>query len=323
MFSAKNFGVCYMENFLIAFNAVLPMFIMLLIGFGVRKLNIIKEEHLPTLNKIVFNVFFPFLMFNNVYGSDFSAVFNPFLLGFAVIAVLILYFTSLGFTMAVEKSNKSRGAMIQALYRSNFVVLGMPIVANIFGSESLTMTAVLVTVIIPMYNILAVITLEIFRGKTIKVSKILLGIAKNPLIIGSVAGILSVVLALKLPSSVESAVSDLAGTATPLALIVLGASFKFKSVKRCRRNLIICVLARLLVIPAICLGAAAMLGIRGVDFVSLIGLFGAPCAISSYTMSRQMDSDYELSAVTVVFTSILSCFTLFFWIYLFKELNFF
>ena len=68
---------------------------------------------------------------------------------------------------------------------------------------------------------------------------------------------------------------------------------------------------------------AAMLGIRGVDFVSLIGLFGAPCAISSYTMSRQMDSDYELSAVTVVFTSILSCFTLFFWIYLFKELNFF
>lgn len=65
-----------MESFFVALNAVLPMFIMLFIGFLVRKLKILQDSFLPQLNKIVFNVFFPFLMFNNIYGSDFSSVFQ-------------------------------------------------------------------------------------------------------------------------------------------------------------------------------------------------------------------------------------------------------
>ena len=181
-----------MESFFVALNAVLPMFIMLFIGFLVRKLKILQDSFLPQLNKIVFNVFFPFLMFNNIYGSDFSSVFSPKLLAFAVIAVFAIYFLSIGFTLLVEKSNYSRGAMIQAIYRSNFVLMGLPIAANIFGKDKLGMTAVLVAVIVPIYNMLAVITLEIFRGQKINVLKILKGIARNPLIIGSVLGLLSV-----------------------------------------------------------------------------------------------------------------------------------
>lgn len=312
-----------MENFYIALNAVLPMFIMLFIGFAIRKLNILKESFLPQLNKLVFTVFFPFLMFNNIYGSDFGSVFNPKLLVFAVVAVAVVYMLSVGFTLLVEKSNYSRGAMIQAIYRSNFVLMGMPIVENIFGEGKLGMTAVLVTVIVPMYNILAVITLEIFRGNKINFLKILKGIATNPLIIGSVAGILAVALNVKLPQTINSVVSDIAGAATPIALMVLGASVTFKSINNCRRNLVFCIIARLVAVPALCLTAASLLGFRGVDFVSLIGLFCSPCAVSSFTMSQQMGSDYELSGATVVFTSITACFTMFLWIFLFKQLNFF
>lgn len=312
-----------MENFYIALNAVLPMFIMLFIGFAIRKLNILKESFLPQLNKIVFTVFFPFLMFNNIYGSDFGSVFNGQLLIFAVVAVAVVYMLSVGFTLIVEKSNYSRGAMIQAIYRSNFVLMGMPIVENIFGEGKLGMTAVLVTVIVPMYNILAVITLEIFRGNKINFLKILKGIATNPLIIGSLAGVLAVALNIKLPQAVGSVVSDIAGAATPLALMVLGASVTFKSIKKCRKNLVICIIARLVAVPALCLTAASLLGFRGVDFVSLIGLFCSPCAVSSFTMSQQMGSDYELSGATVVFTSMTACFTMFLWIFLFKQLNFF
>lgn len=312
-----------MENFYIALNAVLPMFIMLFIGFAIRKLNILNESFLPQLNKLVFTVFFPFLMFNNIYGSDFGSVFNPKLLIFAVVAVAVVYMLSVGFTLLVEKSNYSRGAMIQAIYRSNFVLMGMPIVENIFGEGKLGMTAVLVTVIVPMYNILAVITLEIFRGNKINFLKILNGIATNPLIIGSGAGISAVALNVKLPQTINSVVSDIAGAATPIALMVLGASVTFKSIKNCRRNLVFCIIARLVAVPALCLTAASLLGFRGVDFVSLIGLFCSPCAVSSFTMSQQMGSDYELSGATVVFTSITACFTMFLWIFLFKQLNFF
>ena len=302
-----------MESFFVALNAVLPMFIMLFIGFLVRKLKILQDSFLPQLNKIVFNVFFPFLMFNNIYGSDFSSVFSPKLLAFAVIGVFTIYFLSIGFTLLVEKSNYSRGAMIQAIYRSNFVLMGLPIAANIFGKDKLGMTAVLV----------AVITLEIFRGQKINVLKILKGIAKNPLIIGSVLGLLSVAFNISLPETIDKTVSDIAAVATPLALIVLGASVTFDSIKGCSRNLIICIIARLVVVPALCLGTAALIGIRGVDFVSLIGLFASPCAVSSFTMAQQMDSDFKLAGAAVVFTSVLACFTMFLWIFFFRQAGFF
>ena len=203
------------------------------------------------------------------------------------------------------------------------MLMGLPIVGNIFGSGRLGMTSMLVTVIVLMYNILAVITLEVFRGESIKITKILKGIVTNPLIIGSVAGILFAAFGIKLPEIAESVISDMASAATPLALIVLGASFEFASIKRYKKNLIAVIFARLIIVPAISLSVAIMIGFRGIDLVSLIGIFASPCAVSSYTMARQMDSDYELSAGTVVFTTMLSCFTLFGWIYFLKELNFF
>lgn len=312
-----------MSNFLVALYAVLPMFIMLAIGFIVRKINVIEESYISILNKIVFNVFFPFLMFNNIYAFDISAEFNAYLLLYAVIAVAVIYGLSVGFALLFEKSNKSRGALIQAIYRSNFVLMGLPIVGNIFGNGRLGMTSMLVTVIVPMYNILAVITLEVFRGESVKITKILKGIAKNPLIIGSLAGILAAVSGIKLPEIAESVISDMASAATPLALIVLGASFKFASIKLYRKNLIAVIFARLIIVPALSLSVAVIIGFRGIDLVSLIGIFASPCAVSSYTMARQMDSDYELSAGTVVFTTMLSCFTLFAWIYFLKEFGFF
>lgn len=131
------------------------------------------------------------------------------------------------------------------------------------------------------------------------------------------------VFGIKLPEIAESVISDMASAATPLALIVLGASFEFASIKRYKKNLIAVIFARLIIVPAISLSVAIMIGFRGIDLVSLIGIFASPCAVSSYTMARQMDSDYELSAGTVVFTTMLSCFTLFGWIYFLKELNFF
>ena len=142
-------------------------------------------------------------------------------------------------------------------------------------------------------------------------------------IIGSVLGLLSVAFNISLPETIDKTVSDIAAVATPLALIVLGASVTFDSIKGCSRNLIICIIARLVVVPALCLGTAALIGIRGVDFVSLIGLFASPCAVSSFTMAQQMDSDFKLAGAAVVFTSVLACFTMFLWIFFFRQAGFF
>lgn len=312
-----------MNNFIVSIQAIIPMFCMMLVGLLVRKFKILNDEELPNINNLVFRVFLPLLMFTNIYDTRISNVFNTKLIIFVIAAIFLVYFGALAISLLIEKNNASRGAMIQAIYRSNFVIMGLPIVSNICGNNNLGMTAVMVCIVIPIYNVLAVITLETFRGGKIHFRKVLFGILSNPLIIGAVVGILAVLLKIQLPAIMDKTISEISAAATPMALIVLGASFRLSSINNCRRNLIISVVGRLIIVPGLCLTAAALLGLRNSAFVTLIGIFATPCAVSSFTMAQQMDSDSELAANGVVFTSALACLTMFFWIFLFKNLGMF
>ena len=312
-----------LNNFIIALEAVAPMFIIMLVGFLARAKGLVDEGQAKYLNKLVFAVFFPPLMFTNLYGADLENAFNFKLLAFSAGMVVAGFVLSCIFVTRVEKSPRSRGALIQAIYRSNFVIMGMPIVANIYGEESLTSTACCITIVVPLYNILAVCVLEYFRGEKPNPKAILKGIVKNPLIIGAVLGVVAVVIKLQLPEVIESALFSIKDVVTPLAVFALGASLNRKSVDNCKRNLVFAVAGRLLVIPAIALTIGVLVGFRGVDLVTLIAIFASPAAVSSYPMAQQMDSDAELAANSVVFTSAFACFTMFTWIFMFKNFGLF
>ena len=282
-----------------------------------------NETEVKKLNKLVFHVFFPCLMFRNIYGAEIEDAVDLKMIVYGVVMILLVYFTAMAVVVKIEPSNRSRGAMIQAIYRSNFVILGLPIAANLFGGEKLTTTAVAVTIVVPLFNVLAVVVLEIFRGGKPEPVKILKGIAQNPLIIGAVLGILTVVFQIQLPQLAEDVIDQLKDVATPLALVTLGMSLNLKEMGAEKRNLIICVLGRLVIVPGIALTGAALLGIRGVAFVTLLAVFASPCAVSSFTMAEQMDSDAELAANAVVLSSAFACVTMFLWIFLFKSLGMF
>ena len=282
-----------------------------------------NEMEVKKLNKLVFHVFFPCLMFRNIYGAEIEDAVDLKMIVYGVVMILLVYFTAMAVVVKIEPSNRSRGAMIQAIYRSNFVILGLPIAANLFGGEKLTTTAVAVTIVVPLFNVLAVVVLEIFRGGKPDPVKILKGIAQNPLIIGAVLGILTVVFQIQLPQLAEDVIDQLKDVATPLALVTLGMSLNLKEMGAEKRNLIICVLGRLVIVPGIALTGAALLGIRGVAFVTLLAVFASPCAVSSFTMAEQMDSDAELAANAVVLSSAFACVTMFLWIFLFKSLGMF
>lgn len=282
-----------------------------------------NETEVKKLNKLVFHVFFPCLMFRNIYGAEIEDAVDLKMIVYGVVMILLVYFTSMAVVVKIEPSNRSRGAMIQAIYRSNFVILGLPIAANLFGGEKLTTTAVAVTIVVPLFNVLAVVVLEIFRGGKPDPVKILKGIARNPLIIGAVLGILTVVFQIQLPQLAVDVIDQLKDVATPLALVTLGMSLNLKEMGAEKRNLIICVLGRLVIVPGIALIGAALLGIRGVAFVTLLAVFASPCAVSSFTMAEQMDSDAELAANAVVLSSAFACITMFLWIFLFKSLGMF
>jgi predicted permease len=309
------------NNLVISVQAVIPMFCLLLIGVFVKKSKILTDRELPQVNNLVFRIFLPVLMFSSIYDSKISGAMNSGLILFALAAVLFVYFGALAFSFFIEKNNAARGSLVQAIYRSNLVIMGLPLVSGIYGHKSLGTVAVMVSVIVPVYNVLAVITLEIFRGQKTSWGKVITGILKNPLIIGGAAGMLAVLLQVRLPDVIEEIVTETAGAATPLALIVLGASFHYSSIDRCRRNLVICVASRLVAVPGVCLAAAAALGFRDVEFVTLIAVFASPCSVSSFTMAQQMDSDSELTANCIAFTTALASLTMFLWIFLFKQLG--
>ncbi|MCD8250276.1 MAG: AEC family transporter [Lachnospiraceae bacterium] len=310
-----------LANFMIAVNAVVPLFLLILLGMFARNLHLLTDTELNHVNKAIFEVMFPLMMFYNIYSSDLSSSFDPGYLCFGVGMTLVVYFLGLVIALIVEKENRSRGALIQGFYRGNAVLMGLPIMINLMGEEARGLTAVMIAVIVPCYNILAVITLEVFRGGKPDIRDMGKRIATNPLIIGAVLGILANIAGLQLPSLIEEPLSDVASAATVVALLVMGASFHVSSVRENLKDLIIGVIGKLVISPAIVFLAGYTIGLRWIPLALLLIIFGSPCTVSGYTMAQQMDSNGELAAGCLIFTSLFSCVTICGWIFLLKQLG--
>lgn len=310
-----------MQNLIVSFNAIAPLFLLIAAGLFIRRRGLLHDGALPQINALAFTVFLPALLFNNLYSTNIQSAFSPRLLGYAVFSALAMYGLAVLAVCALEKDGKSRGAMIQAIYRSNFVLLGLPIMQTLFEGQDLGVTSVIIAVIVPIFNVLAVVTLEVFRGGRVQWKKVLLGIAKNPLIIASVLGFACMAAGVRLPVFLHTAVKNLASAATPVALVVLGASIHLEKIAGNTRNLVICVLGRLVIAPFIFVTGGALLGFRGIELATLLAMLAAPTAVSSFTMAQQMDSNGELAAEAVVMTSAFSCVTMFLWIFALKQMG--
>ncbi len=308
---------------MISANAVLPMCLVMALGYGTRRLGWIRREEISAINKIAFRIFLPCLLYYNVYCSDLSGSFDPLLMAYAVGGVLLTFGLSLGYTLLTEKLPERRGVMIQGMFRSNYVIMGIPVATALLGADQLGTVSILIAVVVPLFNMLSVVVLEVFRGQKPKPLHILGQIAKNPLVIGSVLGILTLAAGIRLPHILEQTIQNISAIASPLQLFLLGAFFQFSGLKTYRRELVTVSAAKLIVAPGLFLGLGALLGFQGVAFVSLIGVFASPTAVNSFTMAQQMGGDAELAGDIVVTTSAVSIPTMFLWIFLFKSLGVF
>ena len=312
------------SNFIVAVSAVVPMFCLMAIGAFVKFQKWLTEEELNHMNRMVFRVFFCCMMFHSIYTTELATSFRPKLMLFGACGVLIIFFLLMLIIPRIEPDNKRRGVLVQAIFRSNFVLMGVPIVANIFGDENIAVSTMMIAIIVPMYNILAVFALETFRGGKFALLPILKDIFKNPMILGGIAGATLLILGVEVPKPVLKPIGQISAATTPVALIILGASFRLGATHEHRKQLLGAVFGRLILVPAVVLSTAAyVFGFTGIEFVTLIAIFASPCAVVSFAMAQQMGGDSELAANCVVFTSGLSCLTIFCWILLFKTLGVF
>ena len=310
-----------MENLILSFNVVLPLFLNIALGYMLRCMHMLDEQTQKNLNKLVFKAFLPIYVFNNIYTTNIAVAFQPELVALTMGGVLAIFAFLMVFIPRIEQDNAKRGVMVQAIFRSNFVLFGLPVAVSLCGENNVGPTSLLVGFVVPVFNVLAVICLEAFRGSKPDFRKIFKGIITNPLIIASVLGIAMNLLGIPLPSGVHKSITDLGRIATPLALVALGAGFQFRRIRGYVRQLIICICGKLVVGPLIMLTLAALLGYRNEMLVPVLALFGSPVATSSYTMAELMGGDGTLAGSLVVLTTAFSILTMFLFIFALKQLG--
>ena len=304
-----------MENIIVSFNVIAPVFFLMVLGYLMVNYTSLADRKLTKqANAIVFKIFLPCMLFYNVYQSDIGAEIHSRikLCIWAAGGLLILFVLLCLIVPKVVKQENQQGVVIQGIFRSNYVIFGVAVVQNMYGSKSTTTAAILSAILVPMYNFLAVVALSIFGEKReTDWKKIILDIVKNPLIISSVLGIIFSMLGIRLPTAVDTTVQDLAKLSTPIAFMILGGDLDFSKVKGNLKVASVVLTVKLVILPLIMIPMIVMMGYRDADLLSGLLAYQTPVAVSSYIMAQQAGADGQLAGQLVVFSSVLSIFTLF------------
>ena len=305
-----------MENLIFSLNATIPIFLMMLLGMLFRKLGWMDEVFAAKMNKFVFLVPLPVLLFEQLATVDFSEVWDIkfILFCFVVTAISITISTVISL---LWKDRSIKGEFIQATYRSSAALLGIAFIQNIYGTVG--MAPLMIIGSVPLYNVMAVVVLSVFKpgnnsfDKAL-VKKTLKGIATNPIIIGIVAGFVWSALKLPMPSILHKTVSSIGATATPMGLMSMGATFEMKKATSKMKPTLVAVFMKLVGFCAIFLPMAALLGFRNEEMIAILVMLGSATTVSSFVMARNMGHEGTLSSGVIMMTTLLSAFTLTMWL---------
>lgn len=318
-----------------AVNAVLPIILLIFLGYCLKSRGFLSGDFVKIGNKLVFKVCLPAMLFINVYDIESFAAIRWDIVIYAVSAICLIFLLGLITALATTKVPERRGVILQCTFRSNFAIIGLSLASALGGEEALALAAIISAFTIPVFNILAVVALSIFvtggSGKP-SVKHILLNIAKNPLIVSVMLGLLclgiraaeaeifgEVVFSLRKQTKfLYTSLCNLKAVASPFALIVLGGQFEFSAVKGLRKEIIVGSVWRIVLAPLMGIGGAALLsqytsllhcGVN--EYPALIALFGSPVAVTSAVMAGEMGNDEQLATQLVVWTSLCSIVTIF------------
>ena len=317
-----------MDSFIFALSAVAPIVLMVVLGYMLKKLGFMNERFSKEANRLVFRIFMPVMLFVKIYAmNDLSSIDLGFI-GFGVIGVLAIFFLSIPASIIVARKKDRRGVLIQATVRSGYSLIGIPLAESLCGAAGGMAATILSAAVIPVFNVLAVISLVAIGNDSEKkpsVKSIILDIIKNPLIVGIASALVCVVIRsvfvkfdigfrLSNIGPLMTVLNYLANLAIPLALLVLGAQFEFSAVAALKREIIYGTLARTVIVPAITLSIAYFVfGDRfdTAQMATFVALFATPVAVPSVPMVQEMGGDVTLAGQLVVWSTLVSAFTVF------------
>lgn len=313
-----------MENFLFSLNVTLPIFIIILVGGFLQKIGLLNEGFTSVADKYVFKVALPVQLFRDIATMDIRADFSwPFVL-FCMAATTFMFAACWILGQLFLKDKSMVGAFAQASARGSAAILGIAFVENIYGSSG--MTPMMIVAAVPLFNIYSVIILTVtsqqgkLDGSLMK--KLLKGVVTNPIILGIAAGMVWSLTGLPWPTILSKSVGYIASTATPIALLVLGATFKGREALQKIGPTAAAAFLKLVAIPALIFPVAIAMGFRNSELVAIMIMLASPTTVTCYIMAKNMGGDATLSASVVMTATLFSSVTLTLWVFLMRTLGF-
>lgn len=311
-----------MSDFLFSVNVTLPIFLVMVIGWGLRQIGMLDEHFVTVANKFNFTVTLPVMLFRDIASVNIREVFDLKFVLFCAVASSICFWGIWGAAKLLVKDGSIRGAFVQASFRSSAAVMGLAFISNIYGSSA--MGPLMIIGAVPLYNIYSVVVLtfeahsEDGARDTGKIREACVNIVKNPIIIAIFLGLLASLIGISFPTFVDKTLNSVAQLATPLALIVIGAGFEGRRALAKIKPTLWASAVKLLVQPMIFLPVAAYMGYTGEKLIAILIMLASPTTPSCYIMAKSMKNDGVLTASVVVTTTLLAAFTLTFWIFLLR-----
>ena len=298
-----------MESLNVALEAVFPLFIIMALGFVLNRFKVVSETGFENINRMLFKVLLPILVFNSVYKANVSDLFKSktllYLIVFTIAIFVIYYFIIL----LLEKENSRRAVMLQGVIRTSALLFGLPLATSILDESQMGIVTIAATFTIPFNNILPTLSFSLYTDYKQSVWKNVKNIFTNPIVIGMFLAIVVKLLDWQIPQIIYSPIQKLAAVASPLALIVIGGTCKLTALKKYDPSLLFTVLSKILIIPLIAVTIGYFLGLRGADIVAVLLVTSGPTSVSSYPQTVAADGDRELSNNIIVYTMFFGIFT--------------
>ena len=300
-----------MEIFYVALKTTFPLLFTMAIGYAAKKTGVFGKEEVSAINKIVYWIFLPILLFSSVYKPELYTLQNVKLLIFSVTATGIVIIASFLLVPFFIKDRRKIGVVIQALIRGNVLYFGIPVIVTLLGDTMVGLMSIVLVALVPMYNVFGVIALGKYTSVDSDLKELGRQLVRNPLIIAVLVGILGIALGVKVPELVMQPLVKVSKAATPTALILLGAAVELSFTKESLRVMCSTVVLKLAVIPLLVVSSAIMLGFLSDEVVTVFAVFATPTSVASYSLAREMGGDYDLAGQIVFLSTIASIATIF------------
>lgn len=298
-----------------------PIFIVIAIGFLIRKKNIISEDGVSLLNKLAYNIGLPSLIFLIITNYSLGDIFNVQIVKVIYLTYALLILLTILINFVIKRSGKTKGAIIVSSFRCNMAFVGFPIILAAYGDLALAKASLIVAFLIPVNIVATIIIFKFYnrREEGMGAGRLLLSFVKDPMIIGVISGILFSYFRIPVPEVFHESLDIISAMTVAIALLSIGASFRFVHLKNDFKIVSYAGFNKLILLPAVAfILSTFVFKVETFDRNVMVILFATPLAVAAYIMAKELRSNHQLLASALILTTIASALTISAWLLLFK-----